>query len=83
MTVTKDVAMMAGYRNTVFHYAPACTEKRVERWRANGACKVWKTRPDEFRLPVKYGLRDYSYITELNADEFHLASECSFEHHRE
>lgn len=23
----------------------------------SGACKVWKTRPEDFRLPVKHGLR--------------------------
>lgn len=59
-----------------FHYAPACTPKRVERWRANGAIKTWRTRPGEFRLPIKFGLRSYSYITELNAHEFHVAREC-------
>lgn len=48
----------------------------VERWRRNGATKTWKTRPNEFRIPVKWGLRDYSYITELNAHEFHVIDDC-------
>jgi saccharopine dehydrogenase-like NADP-dependent oxidoreductase len=61
-----------------FHYAPACTKTRVERWRRNGETKVWKTREGEFRVPVKFGLRSYSYITHLNAGEFHVASECEF-----
>ena len=84
MTVTKAQAVAASeqWGRVVFHYAPACTEKRVERWRTNGAVKLWKTRPSEFRLPVKFGLRGYSYITDLNADDFHLASECPFEQHR-
>lgn len=37
------------------------------RWRANGKCKTWKTRPEEFCLPVKHGLYDYGYITHDNA----------------
>jgi hypothetical protein len=72
--VTYDQALTA----REFHYAPACTPKRVERWRRNGQTKVWKTREGEFRVPVKYGIRDYSYITDLNAYEFHVASECEF-----
>jgi hypothetical protein len=48
----------------------------IERWRANGACKTWKTRDEEFRLPIKYGLRGYSYLTDWNAEEFHCAKDC-------
>jgi len=40
------------------------------KWRRNGATKVWKTRPDEFKIPVKHGLRDYGYITNENAHLF-------------
>lgn len=40
------------------------------RCRANGVCKTWKTRPNDFRLPVKYGLRECFYITPRNAHEW-------------
>lgn len=40
---------------------------------ASGACKTWKTRPNEFRLPVKHGLYDSTYITHQNADEWRPA----------
>lgn len=30
--------------------------------RRNGATKLWKTRPTEFRIPVKAGLRACGYI---------------------
>ena len=78
--VTRDQAIAASneWGRVVFHYAPACTAKRIERWRVNGAIKLWKTRPEEFRLPIKYGLRSYSYLTDSNAHEFHLASECPY-----
>lgn len=40
--------------------------------RRNGATKTWVTRPNEFRIPVKYGLYDYFYITDKNADEWSI-----------
>ena len=49
---------------------------RIEEWRANGACRTWKTRPAEFELPIKYGLRTCGYLHQDNADEFHTAADC-------
>ena len=33
------------------------------RIRRNGATKLWKTRPGEFKIPVKAGLKVCDYIT--------------------
>lgn len=49
-------------------------------WRPNGACKTWVTRPREFRLPVKYGLYSYGYVTHENAHEYHMADECHLQY---
>ena len=38
--------------------------------RRNGATKTWKTRPGEFRIPIKIGFRGYGYIDNRNADEW-------------
>lgn len=43
------------------------------RCRASGKCQTWKTRPNEFKLPVKYGLYNSFYITETNADDWNVA----------
>lgn len=43
------------------------------KWRANGKCQTWKTRPDEFKLPIKYGLRECGYLTHENAHLFEVA----------
>jgi hypothetical protein len=32
--------------------------------RRNGQTQTWKTRPSEFRIPVKAGLKSYGAITE-------------------
>ena len=44
--------------------------------RVTGQLKTWKTRPDDFRLPIKHGMRNYGEIVPSNIAEFHLASEC-------
>ena len=49
----------------------------IEQWRANGAVKTWKTRPADFSLPIKHGMRDYAYIDQHNADLFHRAEDCT------
>ena len=38
--------------------------------RRNGATKTWKTRPGQFRIPIKIGFREYGYIDNNNADEW-------------
>lgn len=36
------------------------------RVRRNGKTKTWKTRPGEFRIPIKVGFRGTGYITNGN-----------------
>ena len=40
------------------------------RVRRNGRLKTWKTRPGQYRLPVKYGLKTGAYITEENSSDW-------------
>jgi hypothetical protein len=44
--------------------------------RVSGSLKTWKTRPTEFRLPVKYGMYESSAITHHDAALWHLAADC-------
>lgn len=78
MTVAREQAIAAGMTHTVFHDTRNgdCSKTHQERWRSNGRCKTWSTRPDEFRLPIKFGLRGYGYLTNDNAIHFHLEDEC-------
>ncbi len=43
------------------------------RVRRNGKTKLWKTRPNEFKIPYKFGLYDYGYITEKDANNWNAA----------
>ncbi len=65
-----------------FHEDATCTPARAATWRRNGATQTWKTRPYDFRIPVKYGLYDYFQITETNADQFHAEEDCPHGHKR-
>jgi hypothetical protein len=60
--------------NTVFHHK---TLKNADgtplRARLNGKVKLWKTRPEEFRIPVKYGLKQCFYITQDNINEWEIS----------
>jgi hypothetical protein len=40
-----------------------------DRWRRNGKVQTWKRDPNRFRLPVKYGLKDYDEITQWDLGE--------------
>ena len=44
-----------------------------QRWRVNGKVKTWKTRPDEVKVPLKYGLYRYDYLTHNDLDMVELA----------
>lgn len=71
--ITKEQAVNSSYRDEFLHKTLKNADGSAVRCRVNGKCKVWKTRPDDFRLPVKYGLRECFYITPANADEWYIA----------
>lgn len=74
MAVTKEQAMTERefYINT--SQFPV-RQSKVDCWRANGKCQTWKTRPEEFKLPIKFGLYSYGYLTNNNAHLFYLTKE--------
>lgn len=68
--VTKEQAQSA--RNFT-HITLIGSDKLPVRCRAMGKCQTWKTRPNEFKLPVKHGLYQSFYITQDNADQWDVA----------
>ena len=71
LPVTKENAMSANefYSTYLTNKDKNKTPLKVRR---NGATKTWKTRPNEFKVPVKYGLYEYAYITQDNAHEWQV-----------
>lgn len=45
---------------------------RTWKARRNGATKTWKTRPGEFRIPVKAGFRTSGYVEHNNLHHFEI-----------
>lgn len=60
----------AGTTCTFYHVRLRNADGTAIRCRANGALKTWVTRPDEWRLPVKHGLKQCFYITHQNCEEW-------------
>lgn len=71
--ITKQIAVEVKYRQEFHHKAIKNADGTPARCRVNGKCKTWKSRPDDFCLPVKYGLRDCFYITPSNAGDWQIA----------
>lgn len=68
--ITKQQAIEARYAQVFHHRRKRNSDGSPVRVRVSGRCKTWKTRPDEFSLPVKYGLYESGYITQSNAAEW-------------
>lgn len=84
--ITKEQALTANE----FHYGK-CKEtvgprggvtREVEVWRRNGQTQTWKTRPHEWRVPIKWGLKTTSQMTHADAPMFHVPYDCplNFDH---
>lgn len=70
--LTRDQAASLPINTTLYHLYSHNTKGVPHRCRVNGRCTTWKTRPTEFRLPVKFGFKTCFYITETNAHEWSL-----------
>lgn len=68
--VNKQVCENAYYGQNFFSRHDFYRDGSPHQVRVSGKCKTWKTRPHEFRLPVKYGFYQSFYITQANADEW-------------
>lgn len=78
--VTKEIAVDAGNNyGTFYHRTIRMRDGSAATCRVNGKCKTWKTRPDDFRLPVKHGWKTCFYITESNAKDWLLRDPTSME----
>jgi hypothetical protein len=44
--------------------------------RRNGETQTWKTRPANWRIPVKRGMYEFGSITQDDADLFVIRAEC-------
>jgi len=62
--ITLEQAKNLNHGTILYHVEQRNADGTPVRWRVNGKPKTWKTRPDEVKVPVKHGFRDYDYLTE-------------------
>lgn len=58
--ITREQAMTL---TMFYHRDHRNADGTAARWRRNGRTQTWKTRPDDYRVPVKYGLKSCDAIT--------------------
>lgn len=73
--ITKEIALAATYRQEFTHKTLKDSRKNPLRARVNGKCVVWKGltpahSASDFKLPMKYGLKECFYITPENAGDW-------------
>lgn len=70
MTVEQAKALRPGAM--LYHVHNRNADGSPQRWRVSGQPKTWKTRPNEVVVPIKHGLYDNAYMTELNVHHFYF-----------
>lgn len=68
--ILKDDAINLPIGTILHHYTEKGSDGKPIRCKVNGKCKTWKTKPNQFRLPVKHGLWTCFYITEMNGADW-------------
>jgi uncharacterized protein YdiU (UPF0061 family) len=69
--ITREQALELKHGDVLEHVSLKNSDGTPQRWRVNGATRTWKTRPADFRVPIKRGLREYGI---LSPDTAHLFS---------
>ena len=72
MSITVNQAKNLVSGNIVFTKGP---KGHPQKWKVTGKPKTWKTRPDEVKVPVKFGLYSCAYITEANIHLIYMTPE--------
>lgn len=70
--ITKEQALELNGNSEIYLKGYYNADGSPCRWRINGKIKTWKTRPNEFKLPLKHGLYDYNYLTDENNHKFSI-----------
>ena len=68
--MNRQDALNSPHGTILYHKTAMNADFSAVRVRVTGRCKTWKTRPTEFRLPVKYGLYQSLAIDQSNMDYY-------------
>jgi hypothetical protein len=48
-----------------------------KKWRVSGKVRLWKTRPEKVKVPLKHGLFSHGYLTEHELGRCHMEEDCN------
>ena len=75
--ITADHLHYTGKHDCTIHIGPRGGKRvNITEVRRSGKTQTWKTRPEEFKMPVKYGMYESSYATHENANDWHTPNDC-------
>ena len=72
--ITVQEAKQVSWHDTIYEIGEYNADGTPKRYRVNGKVQFWKTRPNDFKIPVKHGLYRYGYVTQDNARYFTLGA---------
>jgi len=68
MSITLKQAKALKHGDILHHATNKNADGTPQRWKVNGEAKVWKRNPGRVKVPLKYGLYCYDYLTEKELD---------------
>ena len=71
--ITKEVAEKLKHGTELYSSLRKDSRGNPSKVRVSGKCQTWKTRPDDFSLPVKFGLYEsFRIVNDEFAKHWHL-----------
>ncbi|MDD4354223.1 MAG: hypothetical protein PHN56_07265 [Candidatus Nanoarchaeia archaeon] len=67
-TITLEQAKNLKPGDIIYHVKNKNSDGTAQRWKVNGKVQTWKKNPNRVKVPLKYGLYRYDYLTENELD---------------
>lgn len=64
MAITLKQAKALKHGDILHHKTNKNADGSPQRWKVNGMVKLWKRSPGRVKIPLKYGLYRFDYLTE-------------------
>ena len=68
--IEKQGALKLSIGQVILQVDASNADGTPKRWKVNGQVKTWKTRPDDFQVPLKHGLKGYDYLSQHTGEFF-------------
>lgn len=66
--ITLEQARQLKHGDLLHHTVNKNADGTPQGWRVNGKVQTWKRNPEKVKIPLKYGLYRFDYLTEKDLD---------------